>query len=114
VTSIERTAYPRFKRLITAHELHLFFAPSRDEVEWAAGRSDSDEHLLHSPTKEGFLPNVALVDDRRYEGLTSHQVLDLIPPDYQLWSIENNLSGANMDFEDFARAVDNDGVLRGF
>ena len=46
MTSIERLAYPRFKRLITAHELHLFFAPSRDEVEWAAGRSDSDEHLL--------------------------------------------------------------------
>ncbi|MEV7616190.1 hypothetical protein [Streptomyces sp. NPDC089799] len=46
MTSIERTAYPRFKRLITAHELHLFFAPSRDEVEWAAGRTDCDEHLL--------------------------------------------------------------------
>ncbi|MFJ2778644.1 DUF4158 domain-containing protein [Kitasatospora sp. NPDC087315] len=46
MTSIERTAYPRFKRLITAHELHLFFAPSRDEVEWVAGRTDCDEHLL--------------------------------------------------------------------
>ncbi|MET7711403.1 DUF4158 domain-containing protein [Streptomyces sp. NPDC005407] len=46
VTSIERTAYPPFKRLITAHELHLFFAPSRDEVEWAAARADCDEHLL--------------------------------------------------------------------
>ncbi|MEH0517151.1 DUF4158 domain-containing protein [Streptomyces sp. B21-079] len=46
MTSIERTAYPRFKRLITAHELHLFFAPSRDEVEWAAARTDCDEHLL--------------------------------------------------------------------
>ncbi|MFJ9853775.1 hypothetical protein [Streptomyces sp. NPDC101150] len=34
VTSIERTAYPRFKRLITAHELHLFFSPTRDELEW--------------------------------------------------------------------------------
>ncbi|MEU8620476.1 DUF4158 domain-containing protein [Streptomyces sp. NPDC048623] len=46
VTSIERTAYPRFKRLITAHELHLFFAPSRDEVEWATARTDCDGHLL--------------------------------------------------------------------
>ncbi|MEU9500014.1 DUF4158 domain-containing protein [Streptomyces sp. NPDC048196] len=46
MTSIERTAYPRFKRLITAHELHLFFASSRDEVEWAAARTDCDEHLL--------------------------------------------------------------------
>jgi Domain of unknown function (DUF4158) len=46
VTSIERTAYPRFKRLITAHELHLFFSPTRDELEWAAGATDGDEHLL--------------------------------------------------------------------
>jgi hypothetical protein len=45
VTSIERTAYPRFKRLITAHELHLFFSPTRDEVEWASGATDCDEHL---------------------------------------------------------------------
>jgi hypothetical protein len=46
VTSIERTAYPRFKRLITAHELHLFFSPTRDEVAWATGATDCDEHLL--------------------------------------------------------------------
>lgn len=46
VTSIERTAYPRFKRLITAHELHLFFSPTRDELEWAADATDCDEHLL--------------------------------------------------------------------
>jgi len=46
VTSIERTAYPRFKRLITAHELHLFFSPTREELEWAAEATDSDEHLL--------------------------------------------------------------------
>ncbi|MFE4367782.1 DUF4158 domain-containing protein [Streptomyces sp. NPDC056835] len=46
MTSIERTAYPRFKRLITARELHLFFSPSRDELEWAADATDCDEHLL--------------------------------------------------------------------
>ncbi|MFF7976757.1 DUF4158 domain-containing protein [Streptomyces sp. NPDC007905] len=46
MTSIERTAYPRFKRLITAHELHLFFSPTRDEVAWASGATDCDEHLL--------------------------------------------------------------------
>ncbi|GAB2465672.1 Tn3 family transposase [Streptomyces incanus] len=46
MTSIERTAYPRFKRLITAHELHLFFLPTRDELEWAAEATDGDEHLL--------------------------------------------------------------------
>jgi uncharacterized protein DUF4158 len=46
VVSIERTAYPRFKRLITAHELHLFFSPTRDEVAWASEATDCDEHLL--------------------------------------------------------------------
>ncbi|SED57610.1 hypothetical protein SAMN05216489_03822 [Streptomyces sp. 3213] len=105
---------------------------------------------LFSPTEEGFLPNVALVDDRQYEGLTPDLVLGLIPAGYQhplvvladsataasterpllvvdlmaerrvrvaaaeLWSIENNLSGANMDFDEFAEAVDDDGVFRGF
>ncbi|MFJ1617803.1 DUF4158 domain-containing protein [Streptomyces sp. NPDC088251] len=43
---IELTAYPRFKRLITAHELHLFFAPTREETAWAAERMDSDGHQL--------------------------------------------------------------------
>ncbi|WP_247745645.1 hypothetical protein [Streptomyces oryzae] len=46
MTSIERTAYPRFKRLITAHELHLFFSPTRDEVAWVSEVTDCDEHLL--------------------------------------------------------------------
>lgn len=46
MTSVERTAYPRFKRLITAHELHLLFAPTRAEAAWAAERMDSDGHQL--------------------------------------------------------------------
>lgn len=32
----------------------------------------------------------------------------------EMWGIENNLSIANMGFEDFAHAVDEDGVFRGF
>jgi hypothetical protein len=32
----------------------------------------------------------------------------------EMWGIENNLSIGNMDFEDFADAVDPDGVFRGF
>ena len=32
----------------------------------------------------------------------------------QMWGVENNLSLANMDFEEFADAVDKDGVFRGF
>ena len=32
----------------------------------------------------------------------------------EMWSVENNLSIANMDFEKFADNVDGDGVFRGF
>ena len=32
----------------------------------------------------------------------------------QVWSIENNLSIANMDFFEFADRTDPDGVFRGF
>jgi hypothetical protein len=32
----------------------------------------------------------------------------------QMWSVENNLSIANMDFFEFADAVGDDGIFRGF
>ena len=31
-----------------------------------------------------------------------------------MWSVENNLSIGNMDFEEFADSVDPDGIFRGF
>lgn len=31
----------------------------------------------------------------------------------EMWAVENNLSLANMDFQDFAEHVDEDGVFRG-
>ena len=32
----------------------------------------------------------------------------------ELWGVENNLSIANMDYDDFAKSADADGVFRGF
>jgi hypothetical protein len=32
----------------------------------------------------------------------------------RIWSVENNLSLANMDFREFADSTDPDGVFRGF
>jgi hypothetical protein len=32
----------------------------------------------------------------------------------EMWSVENNLSIANMGFDEFAKAVDRDGIFRGF
>ncbi len=45
MTSIERTAYPRFGRLVTAREL-VTLSPTPDEAAWARGRARSDAHLL--------------------------------------------------------------------
>jgi hypothetical protein len=45
VTSIDRTAYPRFGRVLTARELDGL-APVVDEVRWARAVSRSEEHLL--------------------------------------------------------------------
>ncbi|MEU3282429.1 Tn3 family transposase [Streptomyces antibioticus] len=39
MASLERTAYPRFKRLISERELREFFTPSAEEVAWARERT---------------------------------------------------------------------------
>ncbi len=46
MTSIERTAYPQFRRLTTARVLHVFFTPTEDEAAWARERTESPEALL--------------------------------------------------------------------
>jgi hypothetical protein len=44
--------------------------------------------------------------------LASLQPFRVIPSKF--WSVENNLSLANMDYEEFADAVDAEGIFRGF
>lgn len=46
MASVERTAYPRFRRLISARELHVFYTPAAEEIAWARENASSDEHLL--------------------------------------------------------------------
>ena len=46
MTSIERTAFPQFRRLTSARVLHVFFTPAEDEVAWARERTESPEALL--------------------------------------------------------------------
>jgi Domain of unknown function (DUF4158) len=46
LSSIERTAYPRFPRLISARELHVFYTPASEEITWAGEVTNSDESLL--------------------------------------------------------------------
>ncbi|MEV4530417.1 Tn3 family transposase [Streptosporangium sp. NPDC049304] len=94
MTSIERTAHPRFKRLITAHELHLLFSPSRDELEWAADATDCDEHLpalllmLKSYRRMGCFP---ALEDRDSDGTTLFNRLKK-PAKGPTWSHFKNLT----------------------
>ena len=46
MTSIERTAYPQFKRLTSARVLHVFFTPMAEEIAWARERTASPESLF--------------------------------------------------------------------
>lgn len=45
MASIERTAYPRFRRLVTAREV-ASLSQTGDEVAWARARTGWDEHQL--------------------------------------------------------------------
>lgn len=46
MASIDRTAYLRFKRVVSARELAEAFTPTTDEITWARGRTQSDGHCL--------------------------------------------------------------------
>ena len=46
MASIDRTAYPRFKRVVSGRELAESFTPTSDEVTWARGKTQTDAHLL--------------------------------------------------------------------
>ncbi|WP_329429300.1 DUF4158 domain-containing protein [Streptosporangium sp. NBC_01495] len=46
MTSVERTAYRVFPRLVMTRELYLFHSPSAEETAWAREKTDTDEHLL--------------------------------------------------------------------
>ncbi|MCC2280856.1 DUF4158 domain-containing protein [Streptomyces sp. ET3-23] len=64
MASVERTAYPRFKRTITSRELHEAFTPGPSEVAWARSKARSPEHLLalvvllKSFQKLGYFPGL--------------------------------------------------------
>ncbi|WP_327581817.1 Tn3 family transposase [Nonomuraea sp. NBC_00507] len=46
MTSVERTAYRVFPRLVMTRELYLFYSPSDEEAVWAREKTDTDKHLL--------------------------------------------------------------------
>ena len=46
MASIERTAYPRFKRAVPVRELHEAFTPTAGEIAWAREQTRTPERLL--------------------------------------------------------------------
>lgn len=68
MASVERTAYPRFKRIISERELAQFFTPDEAEIAWAAKRThDRPESrltllvLLKSCARLGYFPGLGEV-----------------------------------------------------
>ena len=67
MTSLERTAYPRFKQAITASELEEFYTPSKKEVAFARQFAKGTQPrltllvLLKSFQKLGYLPKIDVV-----------------------------------------------------
>jgi hypothetical protein len=62
----------------------------------------------------GFYPRDHKSYERRPRSTPTDEIATFRAPPDQIQSIENNLSIANMDFEEFANKVDAGGVFRGF
>jgi hypothetical protein len=112
--------------------------------EWRALRA-----RIETPSPDGFLATLEIVDDRRHDGLDVARLRELLLGDTAvaflvdrdtlthrdrpllavslaepggdtfrvvpsaLWSVENDLTLANTDWDELAAAVDDDGVFRG-
>ena len=99
------------------------FRPYVDFVNDPAYDGSTTEHLLaHVP--HASTNTFMFIVDRTTLSLPHHPILVMdvdtepgrtfrVLPS-KLWSVDNNLSIANMDFAEFADAVDPDGVFRGF
>jgi hypothetical protein len=46
LTSIDRTAYPRFKRTMSARDIADVFTPSAEEIEWARDKTTAAPNML--------------------------------------------------------------------
>lgn len=79
MASIERTAYPRFKKVVSERELDDVFTPTFDEVAWAADTAPRSEEnlvalvvLLKSFQRLGYFPNVGDIPDEVAAHVAGH------------------------------------------
>ena len=52
LTSIDRTAYPRFKRTMSAREIADVFTPSAEEIEWARDKTTTEPKRKRESTPD--------------------------------------------------------------
>jgi hypothetical protein len=90
--------------------------PGFEHATWAAVRAAVPRHdegasvlFVADATTLSSPDHPILVVDLLDEGLTPFRCVPSA-----LWSVDNNLNIANLDWADFADAVDKDGVFRGF
>ncbi len=100
------------------------FLPSLSIVNDRNFSGTSAEHLAALVSKASEYAVLFVVDQMTIAHY-DHPILCIKLPDpgprksirvtpAELWCVENNLSLANMDFQDFANAADADGIFRGF
>jgi len=98
-----------FKANLTVVDDRAFENAESDQL--AALAESTTEHALLVVADDETMknPELALLC---LDPLQPGGVFRVVPE--HLWSVESNVSIANMDFSDFASAADPDGVFRGF
>ncbi len=82
MTSIDRTAYPRFPRVVSARELQGEFTPTVGDVAWAREKTQAARHLLglvvllKSYQRLGYFPRLAEVPAAVVEHVRTRLGLD--------------------------------------
>jgi len=116
-------AWNQIMRLISEPEEEYGFQARVSFLSDAAYEGCTPEELLEAGRRGPYRSFLFFVDRDTFASPEHHVgVLDLqtepgrvfrVVPS-EMWSVENNLSLANMDFAEFADSVDSDGVFRGF
>ena len=82
MASIERTAYPRFPRILTLKDLQASFTPKPEEIEWAQQQSRTPqrrlallvllkcfEFLRHFPALDAIPAELSRISQQRWASL---------------------------------------------
>lgn len=83
MTSIERTAYPRFKRQFTTKELTEIYTPTKSEIAFAYSTAKGESNILNllvilkSFQRLGYFPSIADIPLKIINHIRSHLKFEL-------------------------------------